>query len=137
MNQRRDFLKKSILVAGGLVTGNSTSLLAATENCIAGVIYTKDNPGRWAKKVGSHAPIVSVQGKKVTITTKHGMSEKHYIVRHTLVSTDGKVLGVKTFYPSDAKPVSTYMLSAGAGSRFYATSYCNLHDFWLTEFSVE
>jgi len=137
MNHRRDFLKKSMLVAGGLVMGNSAKVLAAPGNCLSGVIYTKDNPGRWAKKAGAHAPIVSVEGKKVTITTKHGMSEKHYIVRHTLISADGKVLGAKTFYPSDPKPVSTYVISAEAGSRFYATSYCNLHDFWLTEFRVE
>ncbi len=137
MNRRRDFLKKTVLIAGGLVMGNSVKVLASSGNCPAGVIYTKDNPGKWAKIVENHAPIVKVEGKKVTITTKHGMSEKHYIVRHTLVSAEGKVLGVKTFYPSDPKPVSTHVLSAGAGSRFYATSYCNLHDFWLTEFRVE
>ena len=137
MNHRRDFLKKTVLVAGGLVAGNSAKVQASPGNCLAGVIYTKDNPGKWAKKVGGHAPIVNVEGKKVTITTKHGMSEKHYIVRHTLVSADGKVLGVKTFYPSDSKAVSTHVLSVGAGSRFYATSFCNLHDFWLTEFGVE
>ena len=136
MNDRRDFLKKTVLVVGGLVIGSSAKAIASPEKFPAGVIYTKDNPGKWAKKVGGHAPIVKVEGKKVTITTKHGMSEKHYIVRHTLVSADGKVLGEKTFYPTDPKPVSTYELPAGAGAGFYATSFCNLHDFWLTEFSA-
>jgi len=136
MNDRRDFLKQTVLVAGGLVVGNSASAFASSEKFPVGVIYTKDNPGKWAKKVGSHAPIVKVEGKKVTITTKHSMSAKHYIVRHTLVSANGKVLGEKTFYPTDPKPESTFELPAGAGSKFYATSFCNLHDFWLTEFSA-
>lgn len=136
MKNRRDFLKQTVLVAGGLVIGNSASTLAYSGKFPAGVIYTKDNPGKWAKKVGSHAPIVKVEGKKVIITTKHGMSARHYIVRHTLVSENGKVLGEKTFYPTDPKPESTFELPAGAGSKFYATSFCNLHDFWLTEFSA-
>ncbi|MEE9557703.1 MAG: hypothetical protein V3V76_10600, partial [Candidatus Adiutricales bacterium] len=69
MNRRRDFLKKTVLVAGGLVMGNSAKVLASSGNCPAGVIYTKDNPGKWAKIVENHAPIVKVEGKKVTITT--------------------------------------------------------------------
>lgn len=136
MNARRYFLKQTVLVAGGLVVGNSASALASRGQWPAGVIYTKDYPGKWANKVGSHAPIVKVEGKKVTITTKHGMSATHYIVRHTLVSANGKVLGEKTFFPTTPKPESTFELPAGAGSKFYATSFCNLHDFWLTEFSV-
>jgi superoxide reductase len=88
------------------------------------------------QKGGIACPKVRVEGKKVTLTTKHPMSEKHYIVRHTLVSADGKVIGSKTFYPSDKEAVSTYELASISGSKMYATSFYNLHDFWMTEFRV-
>ena len=136
MHSRRDFLKKSGFVAVGMVIGHSAKAFASSESFPGGIIYTKKNPGKWAKKVATHAPKVSVEGKNVTITTKHPMSEKHYIVRHTLVSADGKVLGEKTFYPSDKIAVSTFELPDDHGSRLYATSFCNLHDFWLTEFTA-
>ena len=136
MNDRRDFLKKSLFVAGGLAFANTRSAFAATGKFQAGIVYTKDNPGKWAKKVGSHAPKVKVEGKKVTLTTMHPMSEKHYIVRHTLVALDGKVLGERTFYPSDKKAESAYELPVKKGTRIFATSFCNKHDLWVTEFSA-
>jgi len=136
MNDRRDFLKKSVFLAAGMVAAGSSTVFACQGNFPPGIVYTKDNPGKWAKKVGSHAPKVKVDGKKVTLTTSHPMSEKHYIVRHTLVSADGKVFGSKTFQPSDKEAVSTYELPSDHGPGLYATSFCNLHDFWLTEFTV-
>ena len=135
MNHRRQFLKASLVVAGGVIVGSGPKVLAAT-TFPAGIIYTADNPGKWAQKVGSHAPKVTVEGGNVTILTAHPMSSRHYIVRHTLVSADGRVLGEKTFYPTDKKAVSTFQVTPGAGSRFYATSFCNLHDFWVTEFTL-
>ena len=134
MNNRRDFLKKTVLMAGGLVLGKSAKAFAQAGPFPAGIFYTRQNPGKWAQKAGSHAPEVSVEGNRVTITTFHPMLEKHYIVRHTLVSADGKVLGAKTFFPSDPKAVSTYELPEKDGSKMYGTSFCNLHDFWVTEF---
>jgi superoxide reductase len=136
MNDRRDFLKKSVLVATGMVVGSSGKVFASSGDLPKGIIYTAEEPGRWAAKVGSHAPEVKVDGLKVTITTKHPMSEKHYIVRHTLVTAEGKVIGEKTFYPSDKEAVSTYELEPYHGPRLYATSFCNLHDFWVTEFTA-
>ena len=129
MTTRRDFLKGA--AAAVIATGISSKANASTAT-FPGVIYTSDSPGKWAKKVGSHAPVVSVESRKVTITTKHPMSEAHFIVRHTLVLEDGTVVGASTFTPAD-KPESTYELPAGYTSKFYATSFCNLHDFWLTE----
>jgi superoxide reductase len=136
MKSRRSFLKKSVLMAAGIVIGKNTNAFASSAGFPPGIVYTKDNPGKWAKKVGSHAPKVKIEGKKVTLTTKHPMSEKHYIVRHTLVSSDGKVLGSKTFYPSDKKAISTYELPSNHGPKLFATSFCNLHDFWVTEFGI-
>ena len=133
MKDRRDFLKKSVLVAGGLVVGTSGKALAGCGDYPEGIVYTEKRPGQWAKKAGSHAPKVQVDGLLVTLTTEHPMTEKHYIVRHTLVTAEGKVLGAKTFYPSDGKAVSTYELEAYHSPKLYATSFCNLHDLWVTE----
>jgi len=136
MNDRRNFLKKSALMAAGMALGRSTKALASPGSFPVGIVYTRENPGKWAKKVGSHAPRINVEGKKVKITTAHPMSEKHYIVRHTLVTADGKVIGEKTFYPSDKKAVSVFELPSDHSYKLYATSFCNLHDFWLTEFTA-
>ncbi|BBB33270.1 superoxide reductase [Thermotomaculum hydrothermale] len=139
--KRRDFLKASLLGLGGTVLLKGTNVFACGNKtkCMGkeftNIIYTKDNPGRWAKKVGSHAPVITVKKDKVTVETKHPMSEGHFIVRHTLVLKDGTVLGAKTFKPTD-KPVSEYTLPKGYKGKIYATSFCNLHDFWLSEATV-
>ena len=82
-----------------------------------GVVYTSQNPGKWSKKVGGHLPNVNVEGNKVTVTTTHGMTDEQYIVRHTLVSGNGDVLGEKTFSPSDAEAKSVFELS-GTHSKY-------------------
>jgi superoxide reductase len=135
MKNRRDFLKTSLAISAGVVATNITPAFASTTAFPNGIIYTKDNPGKWAKKVGAHLPIVTVDGKQVTIETKHGMSEKHYIVRHTIVSGNGEVLGEKTFYPTDENALSVLKLEE-KHSVLYATSFCNKHDLWVAEFSV-
>jgi superoxide reductase len=139
MKDRRDFLKASVALAAGMVVSGASKAIASSGTYPAGIIYTADNPGQWAKKVGGHAPMVTKDGFKITITTNHSMSEIHYIVRHTLVAEDGTVIGSQTFSPDDEKPVSTYDLydfSGNPGSKVYATSFCNLHDFWLTELKL-
>jgi superoxide reductase len=125
---------------GGSCAAVSTVAIAgvkaaqASSQPLGGIIYTKENPGKWKGKAGSHAPQISVEGRKVTITTPHPMSLGHYIVRHTLVLKDGSVAGEQTFFPvKDTKAVSTFELPEGYKSPFYATSFCNLHDLWLTE----
>ncbi len=67
------------------------------------------------------------------MTTDHGMSVKHFMVRHTLVDADGKQLGAKTFIPEDGHAVSTNTLPENYKGKLYATSFCNKHDFWLAE----
>jgi len=133
MTTRRDFLKGSLLAASSMALGAFTTASAAPQS-FSGIVYTKTNPGKWREKAGSHVPKISVAGSKVTITTPHPMTQEHYIVRHTLVLEDGSVAGAKTFNPlQDKKAVSTFELPAGYKSKFYATSFCNLHDFWMTE----
>ncbi len=136
MHKRRDFLKASLVLAAGAAVGSATKTPAATGTIPDNIIYTAENPGKWSAKVGSHAPIVSRSGKTITVTTRHPMNEIHYIVRHTLVTENGAVIGAMTFDPDDREAVSTYELPDNAGAKIYATSFCNLHDFWCTEFSV-
>lgn len=135
MTHRRDFLKTSLLVTGGLALGARTVQAEGLPK-LTGVIYTAENPGQWDKKVGSHAPQVKVENGQVTISVKHPMSAEHFIVRQTLVTADGTMLGSKTFTPADAEPVSTHSLPEGAKGIFYATSFCNQHDLWVTSFTV-
>lgn len=142
MSNRRAFLKSSLAVAAGIAVGQVSPVSADSVSFPKGVVYTKQNPGKWSKKVGGHLPKVKVEGNKVTVTTTHGMTDEHYIVRHTIVSRNGDVLGEKTFSPSDAEAKSVFELS-GAQSKYawdtttlYATSFCNKHDLWVTEFEA-
>ncbi|MBW1637312.1 MAG: hypothetical protein JRC87_06530 [Deltaproteobacteria bacterium] len=135
MNSRREFIKGSV-VAASVLALSRTLPAEGSENSLSGIVYTKDNPGKWGKKVGSHLPSITVENGKVTLETKHPMSEKHYIIRHTLVLEDGTVAGAKTFYPDIKKAVSSYELPAGYKGKIYGTSFCNLHDFWLNEATV-
>ncbi len=133
--RRREFIKVSSLAVLGLAVGGRAE--ARESLCFPpGIVYTKEQPGKWAKKAPTHAPKVTVNGTKVTIETMHPMTKPHFIVRHTLVSDTGEVLGAKTFTPEDKRAVSTFEIPGGKGKRFFATSFCNLHDFWVTPFSV-
>lgn len=135
MQERRNFLKKAVIATSAAAVAAMTKASAAETGPYLNVVYTKDNPGKWAGKQGSHAPEITVAGSTVTVANKHGMSDEHFIVRHTLVLADGTVVGGKTFTPSD-KPESTYELPAGYKGKVKATSFCNQHDFWLTEAAV-
>ncbi len=136
MKDRRNFIKTTLLVAGGVAL-SAPVLAKGKKNCnFEGIIFTDKHQGMWEGKAGSHVPKVTVNGRKVTLLTEHGMSEKHYIVRHTLVSGNGEFLGAKTFYPDDEKAESTHTLPEGFKGKVYATSFCNKHDFWMTSFEV-
>ncbi len=135
MQDRRDFLKTTAVAASVLAMSSVPRAFAASTPKYTNVIFTKAHPGRWAGKEGSHAPQVTVTGNKVSVVTNHPMSKEHFIVTHTLVLENGTYIGSKSFTPAD-KPESSYELPAGYKGKFYATSFCNLHDFWLTEVKV-
>ena len=135
MSSRRDFIKGSLAVVG-VVAATRVGGAQAASMFPPGLIYTTAVPGRWAGKEGSHAPKVTVEGRKVTIVTPHPMNEAHFIVKHTLLTADGKFLGEKTFTPTTPKAESSYELPADVKGAIWATSFCNLHDLWLTEFTV-
>jgi len=135
MNNRRDFMKKSLVASTGLLAA-SVLPASASKNTKANIFtYSKDHQGRWEGKAGSHAPVVSKKGSKVTVETKHGMAEKHYIVKHSLVTETGEVLGEQVFFPDDKKAISTFDIK-GNYKTLYALSFCNLHDLWVTEFTI-
>jgi superoxide reductase len=134
---RREFLKGSLVLAGAAaaVAGGALRVQAASTFPV-GLIYTKEAPGRWAGKEGAHAPKVTVEGRKIKVVTSHPMTEKHFIVKHTLVTLEGKVIGEKTFANTEPAAESSYELPEGFKGALRATSFCNLHDLWLTEFTV-
>lgn len=135
MTNRRKFLQATIATAAGALAANTSQVSAMASSLPGGLIYTKENPGMWSGKIKGHLPVVTVAGNKVTVETKHGMSNKHFIVRHTLVTKGGEVIDTNTFSPKDEAAVSIFELPAGEHA-FYATSFCNKHDLWVTEFSV-
>jgi superoxide reductase len=129
---RRTFLINSTLAAAA--TTVSKTSLAATEHALPpeNLIFTEINGGMWQSKTRLHIPIIEVNENKVKIRTEHGQSERHYIVRHTLLLEDGTVVGASTFSFNDA-PMSDYELPAGYKGKISATSFCNKHDLWLAE----
>jgi superoxide reductase len=135
MKGRREFLKGSMVFTAAAVVGSAVRAQAGSTFPVA-LIYTKEAPGRWAGKEGSHAPKVTVEGRNVKVVTPHPMTEKHFIVKHTLVTPEGKFIGEKTFANTDSNAESAYELPEGFKGSLWATSFCNLHDLWLTEFTV-
>jgi superoxide reductase len=135
MKGRREFFKDSLLVAGALVAGSALKAQAASTFPPA-LIYTKEAPGRWAGREGSHVPQVTLEGKKIKAVTPHRMTEAHFIVKHTLTTPEGKFIGEKTFANTDPSAESAYELPEGFKGTLWVTSFCNLHDLWLTEFTV-
>lgn len=139
MDSRRSILKKSGIAFLSMLV--ASPLLAAKEAMMKilsfpGVIYTQKEPGRWKALTKLHVPVITVKGSQVTIFTDHPMTKPHYIVKHTLVDEKGEVIGDKTFVPTDPKAISTHTLPSGFKGKLYATSFCNLHDFWVKEFDV-
>ncbi|MFA6189571.1 MAG: desulfoferrodoxin family protein [Sulfuricurvum sp.] len=135
MKKRRDFIKTSLLTSAGLVAA-AVLPASATDNLKESIFtYSQGHQGRWEGKAGSHAPVITIDGNKITMETKHGMSEAHYIVKHSLLDKNGKVLGEQIFFPHDKKAISTFVVE-GKYNELYALSFCNVHDLWVTEFSI-
>ena len=151
MKERRNFLKMvAAAPAGALVLPWLAQNGGAAEaECCGDVlcklpenlVYTAAKPGVWKGKEGGHLPKVECKKKGDTLTltvkTDHGMGEDHYIVRHTVVSDCGKVLGAKTFSPGD-EPVSSFDIKlTGDCKHVFVTSYCSLHDLWIAHVELK
>lgn len=134
MNSRRKFMLMSAATAAATLMPVAQASAEKSSKYPANVIYTQKNPGIWEKKAATHLPQVELKDDTVIIRTLHPMTEKHYIVRHTLVDKEGNVVGSKTFANTDKKAVSRFKVPAGSkGKKFYATSFCNKHDFWVSK----
>ena len=131
---RGNFLKTSMAVAATTTLAGAGNVFASSPT--SGVVYSVQDEGKWKDKSGSHAPMIQVDHSNVHVITKHDMSEKHYIVRQTLVGADGTVLGSQTFLPTET-PSSTFTLPQGYKGKLTATSFCNLHDLWISETTVQ
>ena len=133
MNSRRNFMKKTVAVSAVALTAVTIPAMAKANSEVNIFAYSKENPGRWEGKAGSHAPVVTVKKDLVTIETKHGMAPAHYIVKHTLLTKDGTVIGENVFMGTDKKAISSFTIKGGM-QEYYALSFCNLHDQWVTRF---
>ncbi|MGN7612128.1 desulfoferrodoxin family protein [Magnetococcales bacterium HHB-1] len=144
--KRRDFIRSTALFSTTLAT---TALISTTAKSSAppqinhdtllnlggGLFYTRQAPGRWAKKVGSHLPQIKYQQKKprtyhIEVVTPHGMTPKHHIVKHQLLDANLRFLQEKVFDPNKDHPHTFFTLQDYQGPLFVA-SLCNLHDLWL------
>lgn len=143
---RRSFMSLGIVAGAagvalpGLVEASSSGSPLATK-LAGGVYYTKEAPGRWAKKVAGHLPKIEKRaaGDKIEIhvVTAHGMKGwEHYIVKHMLLDKDFKFIAEKMFDPTkDKKPESTFTLDSYGGP-LYALSMCNKHDVWVAMITI-
>ncbi|HEY5999567.1 MAG TPA: desulfoferrodoxin family protein [bacterium] len=132
MSTRRDFLKGSLAMGVAIAASRVGRAEAATSFPTA-LIYTKDAPGRWAGKEAAHAPQVTIAAGKITVMTPHPMTPAHFIVKHTIISPEGRLIGERTFTGADAKAESVYDLPADFKGTLWCSSDCNLHDLWVTE----
>ena len=58
--ERRNFIALSVAgLSTGLVLPTSVVAGKKEQQMAGGVYYTKQNPGRWSKKVGGHLPNIS------------------------------------------------------------------------------
>ena len=63
-----------------------------------GLYYTQDSPGRWAKKAGSHSPIVTKTDFGIRVITGHPMKvNDHWIIKHVLLDSDFKFITENMF----------------------------------------
>ena len=109
------------------------------KNAVFGsLIFTANNPGRYAHKAKGHLPTITVantpQGKIIRVETNHEMNGfQHYIVKHQLFNQNFQLLGEHLFNPEvEHKPLSLFTLEDYSGP-LYAISMCNKHDIWMAQ----
>lgn len=140
---RRSFIRIGMagaatgIIAPQTVLAGSMGSKVSQNGMAGGVYYTKESPGRWAKKAGAHSPIIEKTDSGLQVVTGHPMkSGKHWIVKHVLLDNDFQFVAENIFNPSkDKAAISNFSMPAKAGA-VYALSVCNLHDSWLTMLEV-
>jgi superoxide reductase len=126
-----------ILLPGTAVAKSSKSVLD-NSSMAGGLYFTKEAPGRWIKKAGSHSPIVTKSDAGIRVLTGHPMIEgKHWIIKHILLDADFKFISENIFDPAKDKAASSiFDLNSDQKGQFYALSVCNKHDTWVSSIEV-
>ncbi|HAJ92065.1 MAG TPA: hypothetical protein DCO71_05535 [Gammaproteobacteria bacterium] len=140
---RRSFIRISSagaatgIIAPQIVLAGSLGKKISNNAMAGGVFYTKESPGRWAKKAGSHSPIIEKTDSGVRVVTGHPMKQgEHWIIKHMLLDSDFKFIAESLFNPgTDKAAISNFSLSRQTGA-VYALSVCNLHDSWLSVLEI-
>ena len=140
--ERRDFINLGLAGAVGSLLMPEYTLAGNDQKHMAGgVFYTKQNPGRWSKKIAGHLPNIKIErvnGKvMVQVSTAHGMDGyKHYIVKHVILDQNFNFIDEHMFDPmKDKIPISTFTLENYKGT-IYVLSMCNKHDVWLNSKNI-
>jgi superoxide reductase len=125
------------IIAPEFVLADTMSQKNSKNSMAGGVYYTKESPGRWAKKAGSHSPIMEKTDTGIRVVTGHPMKlHEHWIVKHILLDNNFQFISENIFDPAkDKAAISNFSLSDQSGT-VYALSVCNLHDSWLTMLEV-
>ena len=140
---RRSFIRIGMagatagVIAPQIVLAGSMGNKISNNSMAGGVYYTKESAGRWAKKAGSHSPIIERTDSGVQVVTGHPMKQgKHWIIKHVLLDSEFNFITENVFDPGKHKAaISNFSLSGKTGA-IYALSVCNKHDSWLTMLEV-
>ena len=139
---RRSFIRISMAgAATGIIAPEIVIADAMTHindhKMAGGLYYTKESPGRWRKKAGSHSPIIEKTDRGLRVVTGHPMKpNQHWIVKHVVLDKDFRFVAENIFNPEkDKAAISTFELSGQTGA-VYALSVCNLHDSWLSMIEI-
>jgi superoxide reductase len=125
------------IIAPKIVLAGSLGGKINNNNMAGGVYYTKESPGRWAKKVGSHSPIIEKTDNGVRVVTGHPMKQgEHWIIKHVLLDNEFNFISENIFDPGKDKAAVTNFILSGQSDVVYALSVCNLHDSWLTMLEI-
>jgi len=125
------------IIAPKIVLAGSLGEQINSNKMAGGLYYTKESPGRWASKAGSHSPLIEKTASGVQVVTSHPMDPgKHWIIKHVLLDKDFKFIAENIFDPTKQKAAISDFSLAGQTGAIYALSVCNLHDSWLTVIEV-
>jgi len=140
---RRSFIRISMagaatsIIAPKIVFAGALNNKISSNNMAGGLYYTKDSPGRWKKKSGSHSPLLLKTDLGIQVVTGHPMKPNHHwIVKHVLLDENFNFIQEHIFNPIKDKAAVTDFSLNGKSGVFYALSVCNLHDSWLNVLKV-
>ena len=138
---RRLFVGAGLAGAAASLVGTKAAVAAHKESMAGIAYYTKEQPGRWSKKIAGHLPNLKATTKDgkpmIEITTAHEMkAHEHYIVKHTLLDSEFNLVGEVMFEPTKDKAAISTFATGGKKGKFYGLSMCNKHDTWLATIEI-